>query len=45
MLHVDDVVCDGGSENDFTKVSTADDVKLSNSLFVSSKSALESHQI
>ena len=45
MLHVDDVVCDGGSENDFTKVSTADDGKHPNGLFVSSKSALESHQI
>ena len=37
--------CDDGSENDFTEVSTGDDVKHLNSLLVSSKSASESDQI
>ena len=38
MLHVDDVICDHGSENDFNEVSTRDDVKHPESLLVSSKS-------
>ena len=39
MLLVDDAVRDDGSENDFTEVSAGDDVKHSDSLLVSSKSA------
>ena len=38
MFHVDDVICDHGSENDFIEVSTGDDVKHPGSLLVSSKS-------
>ena len=45
MLHVDGVACDDGSENSFIELSTGDDVKHPDSLFVSSKSASESDQI
>ena len=45
MLHVDGVACDDGNENGFIELSTGDDVKHQDSLFVSSKSASESDQI
>ena len=45
MLHVDDTAYCGGRENDFTEVSTGDDVKHLDSLLVSSKSVSESDQI
>ena len=41
---MDDATSDDGSENDFSELST-DDVKHSDSLLVSSKSALKSDQI
>ena len=39
MLHVDVTACDNASDNDFTEVSTNDDIKHLDSLLVSSKSA------
>ena len=45
MLHVDDAAWDDGSENDFAKESTGDDVKHPDILLVSSKSASESDRI
>ena len=45
MLHVDDTACRDGRENDFTEVSTGDDVKHLDSLLVSSKTTSESDQI
>ena len=45
MLHVDDAVCDGGSESHFIQAATGDDVRYLDSLLVSSKSATASDQI
>ena len=45
VFHVDDATSDDESENDFSELSTDDDIKHSDSLLVSSKSALKSDQI
>ena len=45
MFHVDGVACDDESENGFIELSTGDDVKHPDLLFVSSKSGSESDQI
>ena len=42
---MDDATSDNGSENDFSELSTDDDIKHSASLLVSSKSSLKSDQI
>ena len=42
---MDDATSDDESENDFSELSTDDDIKHSDSLLVSSKSALKSDQI
>ena len=45
MLHVSDATYNGGSENDCTKISTDDDVKVPHSLVVSAKSATVSGHV
>ena len=45
MLHVGDATYNGGIENDCTKISTDDDVKLPHSLVVSAKFAAVSGQV
>ena len=42
---MDDATSNNGSENDFSELSTDDDIKHSASLLVSSKSSLKSDQI